>query len=118
MDNKEVGIDDDKERFNVYIKMIETRIDDLIQIYINERKEKGVGMLFIDFCNKDKMDVMYNSLYDKEKECVNENFPADLYKYLTEYKGPASIIFFNIFDSDGNMVLTIDLDKNSKFLNN
>ena len=37
MDTKEVVIDDNKDRFNVYIKMIETRIDDLIQIYINER---------------------------------------------------------------------------------
>ena len=89
----------------------------MLQIYITNRKEYGLGMLFLNFCNKEKLDVFYNPIYDKEKECSNEMFPKDLISYVTDNKTPDSIIYFNLFDNEGDFMLTIDLDKNGKFLN-
>ena len=110
-------IEKDNSRFDIYLKMIETRIDQLVQIYISNRKEHGLGMLFLNFCDKEKLDVFYNPLYDKEKECPNEMFPTNLVSYVTNNKTPDSIIYFNLFDNDGDFMLTIDLDKNSNYLN-
>ena len=93
-----------KEQFNIYTNIVNTRLKELIQIYITERKSKGIGMLFINFTNKEKMDVCYNPLYDKENECINSQFPPDLSSRLTENK-PSSIIYFNIFDSNGNFLM-------------
>ena len=107
---------DAENRFNIYSSIIESHITELIQIYLNEKNKKGIGMLFIDFSNKEKMDVMYNPLYDNKNDCINDNFPEKLSKLLNDYKGPSSIIFFNIFDNEGNIVLSIDLDKNNKFI--
>ena len=42
-----------------YLKIVETRLDQLIQIYISERKGNGEGSLFLNFANKDKMDCAY-----------------------------------------------------------
>ena len=106
----------DSSRFEIYLKMIESRMDQLVQIYITNRKENGKGMLFLNFCDKEKLDVFYNPIYDKENECSNSMFPSDLHSYL-EKDTPSSIIFFNLFDNDGNNVVTLDLDKNSSFLN-
>ena len=110
-------VEQDNSRFDIYIKMIEKRIDQLVQIYITNRKENGLGMLFLDFSDKEKLDVFYNPIYDKEKECTNAMFPHDLLHYLTENKLPDSFIYLNLFDNDGNYVLTIDLD-NSNYLEN
>ena len=110
-------IEKDNSRFDIYLKMIEKRIDQLVQIYISNRKENGLGMLFLDFCDKEKLDVFYNPLYDKEKECSNEMFPKKLISYVTDNKNPDSIIYFNLFDNDGNFILKLDLDKNSNYLN-
>jgi len=104
-----------EEQFNIYANIVNGRLNDLIQIYITERKQKGIGMLFIDFTNKDKMDVFYNPLYDKETECLNPQFPEDLSKCLTENVKPPSIIYFNIFDGNGNFVMELDLDKLKPF---
>ena len=107
----------DNSRFDIYLKMIETRIDQLVQIYITNRKEHGLGMLFLNFCDKEKLDVFYNPIYDKEKECPNEMFPTSLISYVTDNKNPDSIIYFNLFDNEGDFMLTIDLDKNGTYLN-
>lgn len=107
----------DNSRFNVYLKMIETRIDQLIQIYITNRKEHGLGMLFLNFCDKEKFDVFYNPIYDKEKEEQNKMFPENLISYVTDTNTPDSIIYFNLFDNEGEFMLKIDLDKNSNYLN-
>jgi len=112
-----IMVEQDNNRFDIYLKMIETRIDQLVQIYITNRKEHGLGMLFLNFCQKEKLDVFYNPIYDKEKECANEMFPKDLISYVTDNKTPDSIIYFNLFDNEGDFMLTIDLDKNGKFLN-
>jgi hypothetical protein len=100
-----------EEQFNIYANIVNTRLKDLIQIYITERKNNGIGMLFINFTNKEKMDVFYNPLYDKENECINSQFPEDLSKCLTENNKPPSIIYFNIFDANGNFLMEVDLDK-------
>ena len=110
-------IEKDNSRFDIYLKMIEKRIDQLVQIYISNRKENGLGMLFLNFCDKEKLDVFYNPLYDKEKECSNEMFPKKLISYVTDNKNPDSIIYFNLFDNDGDFILKLDLDKNSNYLN-
>ena len=109
-------VEKDTSRFDIYLKMIEKRIDQLVQIYISSRKENGLGMLFLNFCDKEKLDVFYNPLYDKEKECPNEMFPENLISYVTDNKTPDSIIYFNLFDNDGDFMLKIDLDKNSNYL--
>ncbi len=106
----------DNSNLEIYLKMIESRIDQLVQIYITNRNENGKGMLCLNFCDKEKLDVFYNSIYDKENECSNSMFPSYLLSYL-EHDIPSSIIFFNLFDNDGNNVVTIDLDKKSDFLN-
>ena len=100
-----------EKQFNIYANIINSRLKDLIQIYITERKQNGIGMLFINFTNKEKMDVSYNPLYDKENECINPLFSQDLLKYLTENNKPPSIIYFNIFDANGNFIMELDLDK-------
>ena len=110
-------VEQNNVRFEMYLNMIEKRIDELIQIYITNRKELGLGMLFLNFCNKERLDVFYNPIYDKEKEAPNEMFPKDLISYVTDSSKPDSIIYFNLFDNEGNSILTIDLDKNSTYLN-
>ena len=100
-----------EEQFNIYTNIVNTRLKELIQIYINERKKNGIGMLFINFTNKEKMDVCYNSLYNKENECINPKFPPDLSPRLIENNKPQSIIYFNIFDANGNFLMELDLDK-------
>ena len=45
-------------------------------------------------------------------------FPKDLISYVTDNKTPDSIIYFNLFDNEGDFMLTIDLDKNGTYLNN
>ena len=34
-----------------YLKIVESRMDQLIQIYISERKANGEGAIFLDFSN-------------------------------------------------------------------
>ena len=100
-----------EEQFNIYTNIVNTRLKELIQIYITERKQNGIGMLFINFTNREKMDVCYNPLYNKENECINPKFPQNLSSCLTENNKPQSIIYFNIFDANGNFLMELDLDK-------
>tara|TARA_B110001469_G_C9625763_1_gene312376 strand:- start:1076 stop:1432 length:357 start_codon:yes stop_codon:yes gene_type:complete len=105
--------------FNGYINVFNNRIDDMIKISIQERDVKGNGILFLDFTNKDKLDVFYISLYDKDTHVINEKFPKHLINYLIDKIGsvPPSVIFFNLFDGDSNLNLEIDLEKDSEYTN-
>ena len=104
--------------FNNYISIINNRIDDLIKISINERKQHGNGILFLNFTNKEKLDVFYISLY-KDTGTINESFPQELINYLIDKikSVPPSVIFLNIFDENKNINLELDLEKDSEYTN-
>ena len=95
-----------------YLKIAESRMDQLIQIYISERKANGEGVIFLNFCNPEKMDCTYIPF-------VSEKFPIDFRNRILERreKVPSSVIFFNLFDNTNNTLLEVDLDKNSNFYN-
>lgn len=105
------------EHFNSYISIVNKRIDDLIKISINERKQHGNGILFLNFTNKEKLDVFYIPLYDKETNNINDSFPKELVNYLIDKikSTPPSVIFFNLFDETNNMNLELDLEKDSEY---
>jgi len=105
------------EIFKGYLNVFNNRLDDLIKISIDERNVKGNGILFLNFTNKEKLDVFYISLYDKETKCINDNFPKHLINYLIDKIGstPPSVIFFNLFNDETNMNLEIDLEKDSEY---
>jgi len=92
-----------------YINVVENRIDSLVQITIKERKENGLGCLFLNFSKPNHLDCAYISIN-------SENFPEHLNEYKERMKGvPSSIIFFYVFDDKDNKMIEMDLDKNSKF---
>lgn len=93
-----------------YLKIIESRMDQLIQIYISERKGNGEGAIFLDFSNKEKMDCGYIPF-------TSEQFPPELRTKILNRRAivPSSVIFFNLFDDTNELLLEIDLDKNSTF---
>ena len=95
-----------------YLKIAESRMEQLIQIYISERKANGEGVIFLNFCNPEKMDCAYIPF-------VSEKFPIDLRNRILERreKVPSSVIFFNLFDDTNDTLLEVDLDKNSNFYN-
>ena len=95
-----------------YIKIVEKRMDQLIQIYISERKANGEGAIFLNFCNPEKMDCAYIPF-------ISENFPPETRNRILERreKVPSSVIFFNLFDEKNDTLLEVDLDKNSNFYN-
>ena len=41
-----------------YLKIAESRMDQLIQIYISERKANGEGVIFFKLCNPEKWIVL------------------------------------------------------------
>ena len=78
---------------NKYFGIIENRIDKLIQISISERKDKGLGVLFLDLCDEQKLDcryVPYNS----------DDFPDDVKQQYGERINsiPNTIIFLFLYD--------------------
>ena len=93
-----------------YMNVFDRRSNDLIQISIKERKDKGLGCLFLDFSEKDKLECFYLVLQD-------ERFPLNLRNNLEKRIeiAPKSIIYFYIFDSKEERIIEIDLDKNSNF---
>ena len=93
-----------------YINIVNNRIDDLVKITISERKQKGLGILFLDFEDKEKLDCRYVGL-------TEEVFPDIVrQKYSERMKSvPSSIIFFLIYDGTDELFYEVDLDKNSKF---
>ena len=92
-----------------YLNVVQKRMDSLIQITIKERKEKGLGCLFLDFTKKNNMDCSYIDINDSY-------FPSFLDKYKERMVSlPNSIIFLLIFDENEHKMIEIDLDKNSKY---
>lgn len=93
-----------------YLNVVQKRLQDLVQISIKERKEHGIGCLFMDFSNANKLDCRYVALH-------NELFPRSVFeKYRDRITSvPTSIIFLFIYDSTDETMLEIDLDKNSTF---
>ena len=93
-----------------YLNIIQNRLQDLVQISAKERKEHGIGCLFMDFSHSNNLDCRYVSLN-------NELFPRNVYeKYRDRITSvPTSIIFFFVYDSENESMVEIDLDKNSKF---
>lgn len=93
-----------------YLNVVQKRLQDLVQISIKERKANGIGCLFMDFSNANKLDCRYVALH-------NELFPRSVFeKYRDRITSvPTSIIFLFIYDSTDETMLEIDLDKNSTF---
>lgn len=90
-----------------YLNVVHKRLDSLIQITITERKDKGIGCLFLNFTKENHLDCSYITI-------GSEHFPT----YLEDYKErmisvPPSIIFLYIFDESDYKILEIDLDKNN-----
>ena len=92
------------------MNVFERRSNDLIQISIKERKDKGLGCLFLDFSEKEKLECFYLILQD-------ERFPLNLRKNIESRIeiSPTSILYFYLFDSKEERIIEIDLDKNSDF---
>lgn len=93
-----------------YLNVLNNRINDLVQISIQERKNNGLGVLFMNFTDKLKLDCYFLKIDD-------ENFPTTLRDQIIErYKNsPNSIIYFNIYDENISEIVEIDLDKNSNY---
>ena len=92
-----------------YLNVVEKRIDSLVQISIKERKQNGLGCLFLDFCKENHLDCAYISI-------DNPNFPGHLNNYKERMQTvPESIIFLYVFDEKDDKMIEIDLDKNSNF---
>ena len=95
-----------------YLNIINSRINDLVQISIQERKNNGLGVLFMDFTDKLKLNCYFLKIDD-------EKFPPQLQaQVIDRYENsPKSIIYFNVYDENISEILEIDLDKNSNFHN-
>lgn len=93
-----------------YINVVNNKIDDLVKITITERKQKGIGILFLDFSEKEKLDCRYVGVSE-------EHFPSIVKERYSErmMKVPSSIIFFLIYDGTDELLYEVDLDKNSNF---
>ena len=92
-----------------YLNVVQKRLQDLVQISIKERKEHGLGCLFLDFCKPNNLDCAYISIN-------SENFPKHLNNYKERIESvPSSIIFLFVFDDNEDKMIEMDLDKNSKF---
>ena len=93
-----------------YLNVLNNRINDLVQISIQERKNNGLGVLFMDFTDKLKLDCYFLKIDD-------QSFPITLRDQIIErYKNsPNSIIYFNIYDENISEIVEIDLDKNSNY---
>jgi hypothetical protein len=93
-----------------YLNVVNNRIDDLVKISIKERKDKGFGVLFLDFTDNTTLNCFYLTIDD-------EHFPLDIKPTILERyeKAPKSIIYFNVFDDKISEIIEIDLDKNSNY---
>ena len=96
-----------------YLNQVNNNLEDLIKISINERKQNGIGVSFLDFSEANRMDCRYVGLH-------NELFPDSVRKrYQDRILGvPKSIIFFLIYDGNEEILFEVDLDKNSTFHKN
>tara|TARA_B100000073_G_C23495369_1_gene477490 strand:- start:64 stop:396 length:333 start_codon:yes stop_codon:yes gene_type:complete len=93
-----------------YLNIINNRINDLVKISIQERKNNGLGVLFMDFTDKSNLNCYFLKIDD-------EHFPKDLQSQIIERyeNSPKSIIYFNVYDENISEIVEIDLDKNSNF---
>ena len=93
-----------------YFNVFDRRIDDMIKITIQERKTNGIGVLMLDFSDKDNLECGYLPIN-------HPNFPEDIkrdYGKRMDYV-PNSIAFFFLFDQNDTKMVEADLDKNSTF---
>ena len=102
-----------------YLNVFNNKITDLIQISIKERSEKKTGILFLDFSNKDNLNVYYIPLIDKDSGEIHSNFPPSMVSSFIEKSKnvPPSVIFFYLFDEKDGMLLEYDLEKDSEYTN-
>ena len=102
-----------------YLNVFNNRVSDLIKLSITERKNNGNGMLFLDFSNKEKLDAFYIPIIDKETGEINSSFPKQIVsKFLEKIKEvPPSVIFFFLFDEKEDLMLELDLEKDSEYTN-
>jgi hypothetical protein len=100
------------------LAVFENKLDDFIKIMINERYEKGPGTLFLNFISKEKLDVYYISIYDKENDCINEQFPSKFYDYYSEKirDCPSSLVYFYVCNEEKGVHIELDLDKKSGYV--
>ena len=93
-----------------YLNVVNNRIDDLVKISIKERKEHGLGVLFLDFQDKENLNCFFLKIDD-------EHFPLDIKPKIVERyeNSPKSMIYFNVFDDKLSEIVEIDLDKNSNY---
>ena len=93
-----------------YLNQVNNNLEDLIKISINERKQNGIGVSFLDFSEDNRMDCRYVGLH-------NELFPDSVkQRYQDRILGvPNSILFFLIYDGNEEILFEVDLDKNSNY---
>lgn len=93
-----------------YLNQVNNNLEDLIKISINERKQNGIGVSFLDFSEANRMDCRYVGLH-------NELFPDTVkQRYQDRILGvPKSILFFLIYDGKEEILFEVDLDKNSNY---
>ena len=96
-----------------YIAIVNNKIDDLVKITINERKQLGMGVLFLDFTDETKLDCRYVAV---NNEIFPENVKEKYFERMTSV--PNSIIFFLIYNGIEELWYEVDLDKNSHFHEN
>tara|TARA_B110001469_G_C9358059_1_gene187885 strand:+ start:64 stop:444 length:381 start_codon:yes stop_codon:yes gene_type:complete len=93
-----------------YLNVFGRRIADMIKITIQERKTNGIGVLMLDFSDKDNLECGYLPIN-------HPHFPEDVKRdYGRRIESvPNSIGFFFLFDKIDNTMVEVDLDKNSNF---
>ena len=91
-----------------YQLFIKNNLQELIQITIKERLDKGPGSLFIGYDDTTKkVDCLYYPLGDK---CFPD-FYRELYISLFE-KNPSSVIYFHYYYNNSDNIAEYDLNKN------
>jgi hypothetical protein len=93
-----------------YLNVFDRRIDDMLKITIQERKTNGIGVLILDFSDKDNLECGYLPIN-------HPHFPEDIKRdYGKRIESvPNSIAFFFLFDQTAHKMIEVDLDKNSNF---
>ncbi len=93
-----------------YVNVVERRMDDLIKICIQERKNRGFGTLFLNFTKENEMNCFYLTI-------DSENFPLNVKENIMKRRevAPNSMVYLYIYDNKEERILEIDLDKNSTF---
>jgi hypothetical protein len=89
---------------------IQTNIDELIQITINERKDKGYGAMYVIFNETSgQVDCRYIEL---SHPAFNPELIEQFKKF--EETNPSSIIYFILIEKQSCEIVQIDLDTRNK----